>query len=146
MQKNGLDNCSEKLDEMIILDFIIGNTDRHKRNFGIIRDANSLEWLHTAPLFNNGNSLFFDSTLRGSIKDNIDSYCKWFRESNYKKLEYIQYPQWYDPSKGKEVVDIIHTGLRNNKYISEEKVSKITKITENRVMELDKVIRNIRNK
>ena len=142
-KKNGLADISGKLNEMIIMDFIMGNTDRHKRNFGIIRDANSLEWLYAAPLFDNGNSLFFDSTIRGSTKDNIDSYCKWFRESNYKKLEYIQYPEWYDFQKTKEVTDIIHAGLQKNKNISAEKIAKITRIAENRVKELDKVMRKL---
>lgn len=44
---------------MIVCDSIIANTDRHLRNFGFIRDIDTLEW-RFAPLFDSGNSLWYD--------------------------------------------------------------------------------------
>lgn len=44
----------------ILLDFIITNTDRHFNNFGIIRDTNTLKPLRFAPIYDCGNSMFWD--------------------------------------------------------------------------------------
>lgn len=48
------------IDNMLLFDFIINNTDRHYGNFGFIRDADTLEWKGLAPIFDNGNSLWYD--------------------------------------------------------------------------------------
>ena len=57
LEKNGINNAREKIENMYILDFIIMNEDRHMNNFGIIRDVNTLKWLDVAPIFDNGQSL-----------------------------------------------------------------------------------------
>jgi len=45
-----------EVDHMIVFDHLIHNTDRHERNFGVIRDSDSLEILGFAPLFDSGSS------------------------------------------------------------------------------------------
>ena len=45
------------LDRMMVLDYVIANGDRHLNNFGIIRDAHSLEWISTAPIYDSGSSM-----------------------------------------------------------------------------------------
>ncbi|WP_408071434.1 hypothetical protein [Butyrivibrio sp. JL13D10] len=49
------------LDYMILTDFAISNSDRHWNNFGILRDSETLEFIALAPIFDNGNSMFFDA-------------------------------------------------------------------------------------
>ena len=49
------------MDLTLLLDYIVLNEDRHFGNFGLIRDANTGEFLRSAPLFDTGSSLFFDS-------------------------------------------------------------------------------------
>ncbi len=49
------------LDAMLQFDYLINNTDRHMGNFGFIRDVNTLKIWGMAPIFDNGNSLWFDS-------------------------------------------------------------------------------------
>lgn len=46
------------LDEMIVFDAIISNTDRHFGNFGFLVDNKTNEIVDPAPLFDHGNSLF----------------------------------------------------------------------------------------
>ena len=48
------------LEYQIMTDFIITNTDRHLNNFGIIRDANSLNYIAMAPIYDSGNSMLWD--------------------------------------------------------------------------------------
>ena len=37
------------------------NTDEHLLNFGILRDADTLEFISPAPIFDSGNSMFYSS-------------------------------------------------------------------------------------
>ena len=46
------------LNEMIVFDAIIFNTDRHFGNFGFLVDSHSNQIIAPAPLFDHGNSLF----------------------------------------------------------------------------------------
>lgn len=59
-ESKGLSSVAKHLHTMLSVDFLLLNTDRHFNNFGILRDVNSLEWLGVAPVFDSGNSLFFD--------------------------------------------------------------------------------------
>ena len=110
-------NIKEKLEQMICIDYIMGNTDRHRKNFGIIRNANTLEWIKVAPIFDNGNSLNYKSGDIQNIIKYTDSYCKWYLKYNYDKLKYIEYPQWYTKDKGRNIIDIINNTLKENKHI-----------------------------
>lgn len=49
--------CQKEVDRMLLLDHLLHNTDRHEKNFGIIRDAATLETIQFAPLFDSGSCL-----------------------------------------------------------------------------------------
>ncbi len=49
------------LDYMISIDFVSSNSDRHWHNFGVLRDSDTLRLKSMAPIYDNGNSMFFDS-------------------------------------------------------------------------------------
>lgn len=51
----------ERLGKMIVCDAIIANSDRHWRNFGFIRDVDTLR-VRPAPVFDSGNSLWYEKT------------------------------------------------------------------------------------
>jgi len=46
---------------MITLDYIIANEDRHFTNFGFVRNADTLDWLGAAPIFDSGTSLWHNA-------------------------------------------------------------------------------------
>ena len=52
------DRFTEALNEMLIFDALICNTDRHFGNFGFMIDSRSNTITSPAPLFDHGNSLF----------------------------------------------------------------------------------------
>ncbi len=54
----GIDGVEDFLDRMMQVDFILANSDRHLGNFGFLRDANTLEFMGPAPLFDNGTALW----------------------------------------------------------------------------------------
>ncbi len=41
-------------------DFIITNSDRHWYNFGILRDTETMRFVSMAPIYDNGNSMFYN--------------------------------------------------------------------------------------
>ena len=45
---------------MTVFDSIINNTDRNLGNFGLLRDTDTGEFICMAPIFDNGNSMWFD--------------------------------------------------------------------------------------
>lgn len=48
----------KKLDQMIVFDYLVHNTDRHKKNFGYVQDVNGN--MRFAPLFDHGLALLSD--------------------------------------------------------------------------------------
>ena len=43
-EKLGISDIRQNLEKMIVLDYILGNEDRHLNNFGLIRNAVKLDW------------------------------------------------------------------------------------------------------
>ena len=75
---SNLGNEFEKaLDDMIIFDALIFNTDRHYGNFGFLVDSHTNEIIAPAPLFDHGNSLFnFAAGDALESKEGILKYAK----------------------------------------------------------------------
>lgn len=139
--RHGIKDAKERVDEMIALDFIIGNDDRHKGNFGIIRNANNLEWINIAKIFDNGNSLFFDKSDYDINAFGIDSLSKSFGDSNRLQLEVIDYPEWYGNSSGNKITEIIYNYLNYNERLSSERKDKIINIVKDRLNIFEKKIK-----
>ena len=57
LEKNNVPNARENVKQMFILDYLIMNIDRHMKNFGVIRNVDTLEWISTTPIFDNGESM-----------------------------------------------------------------------------------------
>lgn len=103
------------LDRMLVFDYVIGNTDRHLNNFGIVRDAETLEWLRTAPLFDNGTSMGTDN-MTGDIRSEAGMDCKPFSEYWPRQMALVRDMSWFDPdavlAAVDEVVDIMSGARR----------------------------------
>jgi hypothetical protein len=139
-EKKGIKNAKEKIDTMLAIDFIIGNTDRHMGNFGIIRNADNLEWLKIAPIFDNGNSLCHNVNKIDNIENNIDTRCRWLDGGNYQKLEYINYPQWYSKDKISDLGHLLYQILKDNDKTTEDKRNKLSAIIDQRIKLFDAII------
>lgn len=59
---HGLDEETVRdfMDYQTLTDFIISNTDRHLMNFGVLRDAETMRFISPAPIFDSGNSMFYN--------------------------------------------------------------------------------------
>ena len=78
------------LEYMILTDFILTNTDRHLNNFGFLYDPQQHRLSGMAPLFDTGNSLFYDYDViphGGNLLDiSVNSFSK--READ--QLHYVK--------------------------------------------------------
>jgi len=124
---NGIKDAKERIDEMLIIDFLIGNNDRHLGNYGILRDSNNLKWLSINPVFDNGNSFFHDMNDEDIKYFEINTFSKAFKDKNQNNLEYINYPKWYSNKKSK-ISEIIEQGLKPNKKLSNKRIDIFEKI------------------
>ena len=85
-KKLGLkDNFKQELDNMLLLDYITSNIDRHWFNFGVIRNADNLELKRIAPIYDNGLTLFTDE-FEEDIKEKYEnveaaSFSKYLKEN-----------------------------------------------------------------
>ena len=91
-EKAGIVGASRHLDEMLTLDYLIANTDRHLGNFGLLRDSNTLEYVGVAPIFDNGNSLWHDT---GDLILYVKA--KPFSTRHDKQIELVRDLSWFEP-------------------------------------------------
>ena len=81
----GAENVQLSLSHMIICDSLLSNTDRHFRNFGLVRNVDTLE-CRPAPIFDSGNSLWFDVSNTDLKKHTFKTVSKQFYENTSKQL------------------------------------------------------------
>lgn len=91
----GIPDMEHAVDQMIVLDYLIANEDRHQNNFGLIRNANTLEWIGAAPLFDSGSSLGYDK-LPNQILSLRGVECKPFKKTHAEQLKLVTSFDWID--------------------------------------------------
>ena len=91
----GISNIKHSIDQMIVLDYIIANEDRHLNNFGLLRNAETLEWIGPAPIFDSGSSLGYDKLPNQmSLRQNIN--CKPFKTTHEEQIKLVSSFDWID--------------------------------------------------
>lgn len=129
------------LDRMIVLDYIIANEDRHFNNFGLLRDANTLEWIGAAPIFDSGTSLWYDTSVRGI--STYDIPCKPFKKNHSEQLRMVSSFDWLDISKLDGVEDdILNILCEDNavQYVEVERAKAIAAEVRKRIDTLEIIV------
>ncbi len=91
----GITGAVPFLDRMIVLDYIIANEDRHLNNFGVLRNAETLEWLGFAPVYDSGSSLGYDK-MPGQMYSEKGVVCKPFKNRHTEQLKLVSDFGWMD--------------------------------------------------
>lgn len=79
------------MDYEIMTDYLISNTDRHMNNISIVRNPDTLEILGFAPIYDSGNSMFYNIPYEhlGSIRiDEIKTHS--FISKEVRLLSYVK--------------------------------------------------------
>ncbi len=138
-EENGIKDIKHSLDEMIVLDYLIANEDRHFNNFGIIRNAETLEWINAAPIFDSGSSLGFDKLTTKFYKD---IGCKPFKKTHEEQIKLVASFDWIDFSKIRNAESDISDFLATpdtESFIDKERRDAIVNFIENRTQQLEKI-------
>ena len=117
--------------KMIVCDDIIANCDRHYRNFGIVRNVETLE-CRPAPIFDSGTSLWAGCSLDDLRGGEFRFQSRQFDPSPARQLLLVEDMSWFDPHDldgfGDEALEI----LSRNSLLS-ERLPYIEKSLERRV-------------
>jgi len=135
--KMGINNAREEVDKMIVIDYLIRNTDRHVGNFGILRNSETLKWEKIAPIFDNGNSMWYNAQGIQFINADSKSECRSFTGENEKNILLVGNTDWYNKNKLNDIDKVISDVLKDNKYIENERIEKIINEFIKRVNNLD---------
>lgn len=128
--KYGIDEqyMRDWIDYCILTNFIITNVDWHLNNFGIIVDSDTRTHGKIAPIFDSGNSLFYNKT-KGDIK--VDSgllnipVTSW-KDYEIQLLQYVRNPNIVDISKLPSAEEIL-SELSKDKFSSKDDNKRIVR-------------------
>ena len=93
---------SDFLDYQIMTDYLMTNTDRHMNNIAIMRNPDTLQILGFAPIYDSGNSMFYNipfEKLSQVRMDDIKTHS--FIEKEVKLLQYVHDRSLVDVDKAK---------------------------------------------
>lgn len=113
---------------MILIDYIVMNFDRHLKNYGIIRNVETLEWKKTTPIFDTGESMQCDK-LTSEINF-YDGTCKFFTNTNKKISDLLEFLdlEKYNFEKLQDIPDLFNEVLlkyQNYTDMSDERIDKL---------------------
>ena len=137
-EEHGIKNIRHSLDEMLVIDYIVANEDRHFNNFGVIRNAETLEWLSAAPIFDSGTSLGYNRLERSRADIKV---CKPFKKTHNEQLQLVTSFDWIEFSKINGIVDEISALLSEKKtlsYIEEARRDAISELVSDRIRRLER--------
>ena len=77
------------LEYQILTDFVLTNTDRHLNNFGVLRDSRTLKFIRMAPIFDSGNSMFWDAPRLPERSDCTEITVNSFRKTETELLKLV---------------------------------------------------------
>ena len=101
VKKYGMDveQFRRDLEYQIMTDFIISGYDRHYNNFGVLRDAESLEFVRMAPIFDSGGALFAGEELPNRSADLLKVKTNSIFGTERKLVEHVSDPMVVDLDK-----------------------------------------------
>lgn len=142
-----LDCCEElsipgikdALDRMLAVDYLILNEDRHQNNFGVMRDANTLEWQGAAPIYDSGSSLWFDKPLP-LINACSKAESKPFKSNHDEQIKLVSSFDWLDLKALDGIEDEFHELLKDSIFIDEARRDALCMGLKKRLERLEQVI------
>lgn len=140
LESYGIKNAKKKLSDMYLIDYIMMNYDRHMRNYGVVRDVNTLKITRLIPIFDTGQSLNCDKLLYEM--NFVDGKYKFFSNVDFKLSNLIKYIELenYDLSLLGDIPDIVIKTLSKYKLYTDMSEDRINKITEGIRFRIDKLI------
>ncbi len=137
----GIPGVRQALDQMLVLDFLIANEDRHQNNFGVVRNAQTLEYIGAAPIFDSGTSLWHDkpTTMIGGVKGLT---CKPFKTTHEEQIKLVSSFDWLDLSRLAGIDEELRELMRGSLFIDEARCNALCNALGQRVTMLESLASN----
>ncbi len=137
----GIKDVVPFLDRMIVLDYIIANEDRHLNNFGVLRKAETLEWLGFAPIYDSGSCLGYDK-MPAQIRLEKGVVCKPFKNHHMEQLKLVSDFSWIDFDRLADIGGFIESTLSADgakEYMDEDRIRAIIGAVKGRIRQLSQL-------
>ena len=118
----------EYIDNLLTIDFLIENTDRHYGNFGFIRDVNTLEFIGPAPIFDSGTSMWCQVP---DFEIGCWQTCMPFMKTQKEQIKLVKNFN-ITISKLKQCENIVRETFSQSPFLTKERINKIGKYVTNR--------------
>ena len=114
----GLDipGVRDSINKMLTIDFLIVNEDRHFNNFGAIRNADTLEWIGMAPVFDCGTSMWHSQPV-AMIYPAGKQICKPFRSNHAEQIKLVSSFDWLNLSALRGIDEELREILNGSAFI-----------------------------
>lgn len=144
--KHGADEAAVRrsMSQMIVCDALLANSDRHWRNFGIIRNVDTLE-IKPAPLFDSGNCLWYNVPTAALAAGEFGFAAKPFGPDPSVQLALADSLDWFDSSRLDGFVGEAIEILSQSKWATAEgRLESIRRGLERRVVEVNAAVEVLR--
>ncbi len=84
------EKISRQMEYTIMTDFILSNTDQHLNNMGFLREPEQHRFTDMAPVFDTGNSLFYDRDVIPHGENLLDIKVNSFSRRETEMLRYVK--------------------------------------------------------
>ena len=124
------------MSDMYIVDYLMMNNDRHLKNYGVIRNVETLKWEKVTPIFDTGESLKCDM-LTPELSFNDEVY-KFFSNTKYSLNQLVKYIDLcsYDLKELDDLGEDLKKQLKKYQVImeiSDERIDKLVNGFEQRI-------------
>ena len=148
LNQNGILNAKVELSKMFALDCFMMNEDRHTRNFGIVRDVNTLQWIKVAPIYDTGYAL---QANRNRLNTNFENRTGKFFNNTSKPYEDIfkaisNTTSLYDWNEIEKIVPLYKQQLEKYKDVtnmSSDRINALVGGLKHRIMWMNKQIKKL---
>ncbi len=124
------DYVVEQLAKMFAADFVLANRDRHYRNFGIVRNVETLEVTRIAPVFDTGSCLWSNAELLDAPID-FEYKAKPFKPQGMRPHDQVCLFEghfgWFDPACLDGFPECVAEILGRNPNIAERRIATVEK-------------------
>lgn len=136
----GIQEAVDFLDRIITFDFLIANEDCHLNNFGVIRNAETLEYIGMAPIYDNGTSLWHKTPthLIEPLAPTLPS--KPFKPTHGEQIALVRSFDWLDVDALDGIADEFRELLSGSAFIDEVRRETLCDALDARVRLLKKTV------
>ena len=138
------DEVLDSLAKMFACDFVLANRDRHYRNFGVMRNVETLEVTRLAPVFDTGSCLWSNAELLEAPID-FEYMAKPFKLNGMRPADQVKlfagHFDWFDAAVFDGFAERVGEILGANPNIPQRRIDTVVRQVGKNVSQLERLVR-----